>query len=76
MRPPRIAGAARTARAHRYRGYSIARGSYRGTHQDRIDRWYIDAPAAALRDRSGPGYPTLADATAAIDDHLAARETA
>lgn len=54
---------------HTYRGYTIERGSYTGTHQHRSDRWYIDAPRG-LRDRSGEGYRTLDAAKAAIDERV------
>jgi hypothetical protein len=64
--------AQRAQRDHRYRGYTIERGSYTGTHQDRADRWYVDGPSG-LRDRSGEGYHTLDEAKAAIDDREAAR---
>lgn len=54
---------------HKYKGYEITRGSYRGTTDDRIDRWYIAREDSNVVDRRGAGYYTLADAKAAIDEY-------
>jgi hypothetical protein len=54
--------AKRHDRQHQYRGYTITRGSYQGTQDDRLDGWYIDDPSSNTADRRGRGFPTLADA--------------
>lgn len=59
-----------TSRTHTYKGWSIQRGAYKGTSDDRADRWYIDDRTNTTVDRRGPGYATLTEATAAIDDYL------
>lgn len=46
--------------------YAVERGSYLGTSDDRIDRWYIRDRESAVVDRRGPGYATQADAWAGI----------
>lgn len=58
---------------HNYRGFRIARGSYQGTTDDRLDRWYADPVDADTLDRRGPGHATLADAKAAIDEAIRPR---
>lgn len=63
-----------TSRTHTYRGYSIQRGAHHGTSDDRADRWYIDDQATTVVARRGPGYATLAEARAAVDDGLLLRE--
>ena len=53
---------------HIHKGHRITRGDYQNTTDDRLDRWYIDPPGADIMDRRGPGFRTLADARAAIDE--------
>ncbi len=43
-------------------GYKVARGSFVGTSDDRIDRWYIDHADTPYVDRRGAGYKTLEEA--------------
>ena len=43
-------------------GYNIVRGSYAGTSDDRIDRWYIEPVGTDTVDRRGSGFGTIADA--------------
>lgn len=61
-------------REHSYRGYTIRRGAFvhGASGSDRADRWYIDKDGH-LRDRTGGGHKTLADAKAAIDDAILLR---
>ena len=54
------------SKVHRYRGFTIARGDYVGTSDNRLDRWYIDEDGVDLRDRRGSGWRTLAEARASI----------
>lgn len=49
------------------RRFRPTRGAYHGTHDDRIDRWYIDDSESTVVDRRGPGYRTKAEAQAACD---------
>jgi len=56
-----------TAGLYTRRGYTISRGSYVGTTDDRLDRWYIDKRDSDTWDRRGPGYRTLAECRDAID---------
>lgn len=50
-------------------GYTVVRGSFVGTTDDRIDRWYLEHPDDhPWVDRRGPGYNTLRDAYAAVND--------
>lgn len=53
---------------HIYKGFRIARGSFRGTTDDRADRWYADAVDADHYDRRGGGFRLLADAKAWADE--------
>jgi hypothetical protein len=39
-------------------GYSINRGSYQGTTDDRLDRWYIERDSNTMVDRRGGGFIT------------------
>jgi hypothetical protein len=43
-------------------GYKVVRGSFVGTPDDRIDRWYIDHADTPYVDRRGAGYKTLEEA--------------
>lgn len=56
-----------------YHGYSIVRGAYQGTTDDRLDRWYVQHPTDTAIDRRGPGYATIAEAKRAIDEQLRLR---
>ncbi len=53
---------------HTYKGYTITRGAYQGTTDDRMDRWYVQSADDEAIDRRGAGHATLADAKAAIDE--------
>ena len=55
-----------TAEARRH-GYEVNRGSYMGTTDDRLDRWYIERTDADAVDRRGRGYRTRREALAEID---------
>jgi hypothetical protein len=55
-------------------GYQITRGSYRGTSDDRADRWYIETITGPV-DRRGSGYRTRAEALQALDEYLRERAT-
>lgn len=58
----------------RHRGWTIERGAYQGTTDDRHDRWYvyrIDTHNAV--DRRGSGYRTRREALEALDDRLGPR---
>lgn len=37
-------------------GYTIRRGSYSGTSDNRIDRWYVERLDASMVDRRGNGF--------------------
>lgn len=56
---------------HAYRGYIIERGAYHGTTDDRLDRWYPQPANREENDRRGPGYATLREARAAVDEQIA-----
>jgi len=43
-------------------GFSVMRGGYHGTTDDRIDRWYVEHPATDCVDHRGSGFKTLRDA--------------
>lgn len=53
---------------HKYRGFTITRGSYQGTPDDRLDRWYIDDPSRTVADRRGAGFATLNEAKQYLDE--------
>lgn len=55
-------------------GYEIVRGSYRGTSDDRLDRWYIERIDSHIVSRLGSGYSTRGDALWALTERLAADE--
>jgi hypothetical protein len=42
--------------------FSVSRGSYRGTNDDRADRWYVEDDHSRTVDRRGPGYKTKREA--------------
>lgn len=46
-------------------GWTIRRGGYLGTTDNRADRWYIDREESDAWDRRGPGYATI---QAAVDE--------
>lgn len=55
-------------------GWTIERGAYYGTTDDRADRWYVyrlDTYGAV--DRRGPGFATRHEALKALDCHLNGR---
>ena len=51
-------------------GYSLVRGAYVGTCDDRADRWYVQHESDRVIDRRGAGYLTKKDAYDAIDYRL------
>ena len=51
----------------RYHNYTLSRGAYIETADDRINGWYIDRIDADTGDRRGPGYPSRKAAIEAID---------
>ena len=55
-------------------GFSVVRGSYYGTTDDRIDRWYVEHPAETCLDRRGSGFKTLRDAYYATAEVLTIRQ--
>jgi len=61
-------------KTHTYRGFTIARGSFSGTSDDRAAGWYADVIDADFNDRRGPGFCVLADAKAWIDEVLASED--
>ena len=52
---------------NRYHGYTIARGDYIDTTDNRIDRWYVEPEDSPVVCRLGRGYATIAAAKSAID---------
>lgn len=59
-----------------YKGYIIERGAYQCTTDDRLDRWYAQPVDRDFIDRRGPGFATMREAKAAINEHLSwARST-
>ena len=56
-------------RVHHYHGYTIARGDYLDTPDNRLDRWYVELESASVVCRLGRGYATIRAAQAAIDGH-------
>ena len=52
---------------HHYHGYTISRGDYTDTTDNRLDRWYVEPDESTVVCRLGRGYATLAAAKSAID---------
>jgi len=50
-----------------YRGYTISRGSYVNTCDDRYDGWYVNSLDSDAYDRRGQGFPSVLEAKDAID---------
>jgi len=48
-------------------GWTIQRGSYTGTTDDRLGRWYAEREDADSVDRRGPGHATIQDAVDSIE---------
>lgn len=46
--------------------YYINEGSFSGTSDDRLGRWYVQRDADSFSDKRGPGHRTQADALEAI----------
>lgn len=44
------------------RRFTVVRGSYQGTSDDRLDRWYIEDRESRAVDRRGQGFKRKADA--------------
>jgi len=54
-----------------HRGYTIMRGGYYGTTDDRADRWYVEhGEGGGPSDHRGPGHVSLAAAREAIDERI------
>lgn len=68
------AGRPLTTAEARDAGYAVVRGAYRGTTDDRLDRWYIERTDSRVISRLGSGYSTRADALWALTERLAADE--
>jgi len=49
-------------RGARRNGYTLARGDYTDTSENRLDRWYWDWDGESYRDRRGQGFATRRDA--------------
>lgn len=62
-----------TTRQARAAGYTITRGAYQGTPDDRLDRWYVERIDADAHDRRGPGYRTRREALEAVAEIVAER---
>lgn len=52
----------------RYTGYSLGRGSFSTTCDDRLDRWYIEDDESRVVDRRGAGFRTRSDALYALHE--------
>jgi hypothetical protein len=61
-----------TTKQARTLGYTISRGDYIGTSDDRADRWYISRDGD-IYDRRGPGYRTRTEALQELGRRLNAR---
>jgi hypothetical protein len=59
------------SRIIRYRGYTIQRGDYLNTNDNRADRWYAERADSDVVDRRGQGYSTIQDAKRGVDEYLA-----
>jgi len=62
-----------TAKARKL-GWTVGRGAYTGTTDDRADRWYIRREDGGPIDRRGRGWPTRQAALDAIAEHVAMTE--
>lgn len=51
-------------------GYTLLRGGYVGTSDNRADRWYIDRNDTDCLDRRGPGYRTVGDALSVLAERI------
>lgn len=56
-------------------GYTIERGAYHGTSDDRADRWYPVQIDGTVVDRRGEGYATKRDALNALRELAAPSES-
>ena len=48
-------------------GFTISRGDYIDTPDNRLDGWYVEPEGSMVVCRLGPGYATITAAKAAID---------
>ncbi len=55
----------RALTAARRDGLELVRGAYRGTTDDRADRWYWQSKESDTVDRRGPGFTTRSEAICA-----------
>jgi len=55
-------------------GYTLERGAYTGTTDDRADRWYWAHEDDDSVDRRGGGFYTIRDALQSLKENLAAQE--
>jgi hypothetical protein len=56
--------------------YYINEGSFHGTSDDRIGRWYVQSDRDSLSDKRGPGHPTQAAALDAVREMIELNELA
>jgi len=61
--------------ANKSKRYTVGRGAYYGTPEDRADRWYVEDGESREVDRRGPGYRTRAEARRALDALLSLHES-
>ena len=50
-------------------GYTIRRGSYSGTSDNRIDRWYVERIDSSVIDRRGACFETNRAALESLKDN-------
>jgi len=60
----------RVIRNGKFTGYTLSRGSFISTPDDRLDRWYFEHEDATMVDRRGSGYATKLLAVEALEDRL------
>ena len=70
---PRRTAVAAARKAAKAAGYYIREGSYRGTTDDRLGRWYTGHKDDAFFRPYGAGHATQGDAWLAIADDMAQR---
>ena len=68
---PRRTAVAAARKAAQAAGYYIRQGSYSGTTDDRLGRWYVGREGDNFSRPYGRGYATQGDAWLAIADDLA-----
>lgn len=71
---PRRSAVAAARKAAQAAGYYIREGSYQGTTDDRLGRWYIGRHDDNFFRPFGRGHATQGDAWLAIADNLASAD--